>query len=615
MATDYNDDMDTYDEELEARVTDVEDFLRSTEGARTLSMLCRDFKNNKQWTEEEEAKLRARGQASVTVNRIHPKVEGLKGLLLQRRTDPKAYPRTPKDEKAAVQVTDGLRYVADNVNFDVVKLDAADNMFVEGYGGAIIEYDDERDEITVDRIPWDRYFYDPYSRRLDFADKRFDGIVMWMDTDVVAEMFDLDEDEAEGLLSVQYQDDTFEDQPIWVNSNRKRVLVAQEFYLKKGVWHECFFTRNRWLVEPRESPWLDEFNKPINPIETQAANIDREGNRFGEVAYWMDLQREINHRRSKFLFLLSARQTKSARGAIKDIPALKRELANPQGHVEVDGDAADFEVLKTNDMAQGQFALLEDAKRELDSVGFNAQMSGERQGDLSGKAINSLQIASINEISPVYEGISQWEKRVYRQIWYRMRQFWDKEKWIRVTDDATQIRWVGFNAPVTLQEMMEDQLKDETAPLQEKLATGAKYQEMMRRQDPRLQEVVMTKNKIPELDLDITLSVSADVINIQREQFELLSKLAQVRPEVPLDMIVEMSEIRDKDKLVKRLREAQQSAGQAAQQESEREDAEAKSKIELNTAKANQSNAQAVQTTIQTELIQENPPKDSGVVI
>ena len=32
-------------------------------------------------------------------------------------------------------------------------------------------------------MPFDRLFWDPHSRRLDFSDARYKGIVIWMDRD------------------------------------------------------------------------------------------------------------------------------------------------------------------------------------------------------------------------------------------------------------------------------------------------------------------------------------------------------------------------------------------------------------------------------------------------
>ena len=128
------------DDELQVLRKQVDDFLTDTEEARRMSERDRDYYDNFQWTAHEEAKLRSRNQAPIVVNRIKPKVEGLKGLLGIRNSDPKAYPRTQKHEETSHAVTDALRFVADNNEFnDNIKQNVAEDFFIEGYGGAIVD--------------------------------------------------------------------------------------------------------------------------------------------------------------------------------------------------------------------------------------------------------------------------------------------------------------------------------------------------------------------------------------------------------------------------------------------------------------------------------------------
>jgi hypothetical protein len=603
-------------------IEQVEDFLTNTEDARRLSERDRDFKDNKQWTDAEIAKLESRNQAAIVVNRIKPKVEGLKGLLNQRKTDPKAFPRTQKHEKAAEAVTDGLRFVADNVNFDQLKLSVFDTMVVEGYGAAIIEVAQIGPdvEVKITDIPWDRYYYDNYSRRLDFADKRFDGIIIWMYVDHIQETFNLTDEERQTLLNEDANLDndgseTFDDRPQWIDKKKDRVKVCQHFFIDKGEWKMCFFTKNRFLVEPAPSPYKDEFGTPTNPIEAQAANIDRENNRFGEVRYWIDLQTEINHRRSKFLHLNSTRQTAGKRGAIPDVPAFKREMAKPDGHVEYDGEKGDFEVLSTGDMAESQFLLYQDGKGELDAVGFNAQLSGERQGDLSGRAISNLQQAATNELSSLYSGFADWEKRVYRQVWMRMKQFWTKEKWIRITDDQQMLRWVGFNQEMTLQQQMEERIQDESVPLSERQELTQVLQQLMQFQDPRLQEITEVKNPLPELDVDIMIELSTDSVNTQQEQFELFAKMSQTGNLT--EEIIELSPLRRrmKDKLIGMIQARAKAASERQQAVDQIELGKTQAETADKAASAEKRKQDAILTSVQTNLLLESPPEDASVII
>lgn len=582
----------TEKEEIAQRETDIQrvkdhvsDFLNNTISARAASTKARNYKDGNQWTDEEAAVLKKRKQAPIVINRVKPKVEGLLGLVSMRTSDPKAYPRTQKHEDAANCATDALRYVSDNNDFQTIRLDVADNFFVEGYGGAIVKVKpthNDKVEIFIDHIPWDRIYFDPNSRKKDFSDARYMGIIMWMDAEEAQEKFpdaNIKTIIAAGETSGNGMGgDTFDDKVNWTDKKNGRIRIAQEFYIKNGKWYMCIATDGEFLLEPDLSPYDDEFGEPCNPIELVSAYIDRENNRYGEVQAFLDPQDEINHRRSKALHLLSQRQTASRKGAVKDIAGMKREMAKPDGHVEYTGEKGDFEILQTSDMARGQFELYQDAKNELDAVSYNAQLAGQRQGDLSGRAIDKLQSAGTIELNGLFTILNGWEKRIYRQIWARVKQFWNEEKWIRVTDDIDNLRWVGLNTEVTVQEWLEEQINDQSKPLHIRQAAAASFTQLMQLNDPTLQKVISVKNDVAELDVDIILDQSFDSVNIQQEQFELLAKFAQ-GGDIDVTELIELSQLRGKDDLIEKISKRREAAAQSAAQMEPKD--EAKMKLDL----------------------------------
>lgn len=593
----------------------VDTFLESTATARQLSERDRDYKDHKQWTQEEIAKLTGRNQAPIVVNRVKPKVDGLLGLLSIRRTDPKAYPRTQKHENSSEAITDALRFVTDNNDFQDCKMEVADCFFVEGYGGAIVDVRKKGKndiEVRIEEIPWDRIYFDPFSRKKDFSDCRFKGYMQWLGEDEVKEKFaDLDAaalEQAMNSASLGF-DATFEDRPRWVDKKGKRILVAMHYYKKNGVWWFCAFTEGLFLIEPAESPYLDEFGQPDCNIELVGAYIDRDNNRYGEVRGFIDQQDEINHRRSKALHLLSQRQTAARRGAVKDIPAMKRELAKANGHVEYEGEKGEFEILKTGDMAQGQFELYQDAKAELDAVSFNAQLSGDRQqGTLSGVAINKLQQAGTMELNGLFSTLNNWEKRIYRQIWARVKNFWTEEKWIRVTDDVDTLRWVGLNSQVTVQQWLEDTINDKSQHEVARKQASAAYMALMQTQDPMLEKVIDVKNPVPEIMVDIILDQSFDVVNIQQEQFEMLAKFATPGSGIDIIDLIQLSQLRGKEEVIARIKktreeqaQAQGGAVQMAAQHAQAKTAETASKAAVNEQTA-------IQKNIENQILVTRPP-------
>ena len=589
----------------------VEEFATLTVDARMLSERCRDYKDGKQWTAEQIALLKRRKQSPIVNNRIKTKHNGLLGLVSVRQGDPKAYPRNQEhDSKSAEAVTDGLRYVADKARLNPIFLECADNFFCEGYTGInVIAKANKRGEIdiTPDHIPWDRLFFDPYSRRHDFEDARYKGFGVWMDEDDIRTAFpDAQEDAFSDLQNKG--DTTFEDRPTWSFSQgrRKRFLVITHYILCKGQWHLAIYTGGGFLLEPDISPWLDADGEPECPLEIEHAYIDRENNRYGELASFLDLQDEINHRRSKALFLLSQRQTFGTRGAVKDVAKAKRELAKPDGHLEVGvGEfGKQFGILPTGDMAQGQFELLQEAKQEMDAQSYNAQMAGERStGDLSGVAIQRLQQSGITEMIMLFSNYSSFKLRVYDKIWNRIRQFWDEEKWIRVTDDEQKLRWVGFNVPITAKQFLEETMADESQPYEMRLGASAKLIMMEQEAPEMLEQVVMTKNRPVEMDMDVTLDEAYDTVNVSQEQLDAILKFGAQNAFDIVDLL-EISNITGKDKLIEKIEGRRQEAAGAPP------DAQSQyltAKAAESAAAVKVKEADAEQTMAETQLMIQTP--------
>lgn len=577
-----------------------EDFADQSEVARRLSEQDRDYADHKQWTAKQAATLRRRKQPKTVNNRIRKKINWLRGLERQSRTDPKAFPRTPQHDEDAQAVTDALRFVADNTRLDKERSAFYDNYLVEGTGGAEVKVDKDR-EIAIEHVQWDRLFWDYHSRKLDFSDARYMGIIVWMDFDEAVAMFPGKQNLLESSFNSS-TDDTYEDKPInWVDSRRKRVRIAQIYFKRRGQWHFSIYTKAGFIADPKLSPWLDENQEPESGLIMQSAYVDREGNRFGEVRFMIEQQDAINKRESKMLHLVSQRQTWGNKKAFPDGAAkAKRELAKPDGHVEINAGAVegqDWGVLQTGDMANGQFTLLQEAKSEIDQTSVNASLTGANEKALSGRAILAQQSGGQMEITPLQDGKREWEHRVYTSFWARIKQFWTDERWIRVTDDEKNTKFVGLNRPVTVGELVQEEMEKAG----EQIPPGFEN-------DPRLQIVAQTQNQVSEIDVDIILEDAPDTVTIQQEQFEQLTLMYQANPQaIPFDLLIEASQLRNKQKILDKMRggseEEQAQFAQEQQRKGQIQEAGVMGEIEKTAAETFKIETEAIENQAQTAQI------------
>lgn len=582
----------------------------ATTTARERSERCRDYFDGYQWTDTEVKALQSRGQAAIVDNVIAGKVNWLIGQEMNSRTDPKAFPRSPQHAQGAEAATDAIRFVCDKQDWSRKRSAVWENMLVEGFGGVEVIHKDtpKGPEVVVNHYPWDRLFYDPHSRRSDFSDANYLGAVIWKDRSELARQYPDARDAFWG--DKEADTDTYQDRPAyqtWADTTRDRVRVVMIYRLKDGVWHWAKFTKGAVLDEG-ESPYVDEDGQSVCPLMLQSAYVDRENRRYGEVIKMLDQQDEINKRRSKLLHMLTSRQTIGVKGAVGSVANLKRELAKPDGHVEISTEAFEdaarvgmrpFEVLQLSDQVMGQFQLLQESKKSLSDMGATEALQGQSDGE-SGRAVLAKQQGAMQALTPLTDKLRAFTRRVFEAIWMRIRQFWDAPKWVRVTDDERNVRFVGFNQPVTLLEQLQEQ--------PEEVVREFAYRNSLVPNDPRLQQVVGVNNAVEEMDVDIIVEEAPDTVTLEAETFGQLVEIDQARGGVlPIELLVEASPLRSdkKTKILERIEQdkaAQSEAGQMQQQmaaqHAEAELAKLHSEAMENEANAARNMAQARQSEI-----------------
>lgn len=584
-------EVETLNDEHTMLVDWVESSEEATDQARKDSERNRDYYDGKQWAPEDEKIVKARGQAPIVINRIKPKVDFLRGVERRLRTDPKAFPRTPVHEDDADSATDAIRFVCDNSDWDYVRSSVWDNLIIEGYGGADVVVDplpDGQFEIKVHYVPWDRLGYDPHSREPDFSDALYKFIVIWMDLDEARQRWP---DREEALTTTMAhggpKSDTYDDKPVfrvWSDPKRNRLRVVQMHHQREDGWYQSTLTQGGFLDDPEPSPYLDEFGRPESSLLMTSAFIDRDNNRYGWVQPLIWPQDEINKRRSKALHLINTRRiisdgTASLGNGNQNRQALRNEVARPDAYIEVAPNGR-FEVQENTELATGQLGLLQEAKIEIDVMGPNTALQGDVEGE-SGRAIQAKQQGGFVEMEPLTDSHRRWSRAIYRSIWNRVRQFWTEERWIRVTDDDRNLRWVALNRPVTLGDQIGALQPDEQAAVMQELRLGPN--------DPRLGLVQGVENQLSELDVDISLDDGPDIITLRDEQFNTLASLFRERilgPEFA-DLLIEASDLRGKDAILERMRGTQEQQQQAAEDaEIEREEQRTMKTLQLAGAAA-----------------------------
>ena len=549
--------------------------------------VSRKYYHGKQWTDAETKELKRRNQPVITSNRIKRKVDFLVGMEIRQRRDPKAFPRKPDDEDSAELATDAVRFVCDNNHWPEKASSAAHDGLVGGIGAVLVDVHTvgRQVEVRIKEVPGDEFFYDPRSVRPDFSDGRFMGVHKWLDIDDAENFLGIEVDREELKAASAGLDDLVtsreEDKdPLWWDMEKDRLRVIEMYYKQGADWKLTQFTGAE-IVRDIESPYKDENGGTANPYIPWSPYIDESGIHYGVVRDMRSPQDEINHRRSKLLHFMNSRQTIGEDGAVNDVNTMKLEMGKPDGHAKVNPNKR-FEFVDNTFQANGQAELLQEAKSEIENLGPNPGLIGRGVEKQSGRAILAQQNSGMTELSPVFERLRMWKLRVYRAVWARVRQFWDGPRWVRIADVDNEVKFLAVNQ-IVMDQGIDPMTGEET-------------------EIPRLQ------NPVAEIDVDILLEEGPDTMTIQEEELELLTNLAGRGAPIPPEFIIELSNLRNKDKILERLRGDPEK--QAAQQEQEQQLQQAATAIEfqgaqndaeLTAAKADNERAKAVKTGIEAQ--------------
>lgn len=555
--------------------------------------------------------LRRKRQPDFTINRVRPGIEGMVGVVERGKSDPRAWPRTPQDEAASEVATDTLRYVSDVNRWQQNKLKVFRNMLVEGTAAVLVEVDAQL-EVKIQRIRYEEFFFDPYSREPDFSDASYMGVAKWQYVDEIVAAYPELETQLRMLCSqgdYGSADATWDDRPegigstTWTDPKRKRMLRVEMYKREGGEWLKCAFVGSLKLEEG-PSPYQDNDGKACNPIEAASAYVDDENQRYGQVADMVGPQDEINVYRRRAAHHATFRQVQEtdAVAAYADPEEVRREAAKPDGVIP-----SGYGIVP-NDKFQLDLALLQEAKGEIERIGPAPEVLGRQSASASGRAQLIRQQAGMTELAHLFAGLDDLELRVYRQVWARVRQFWKAPKFIRVTDDEDAVRFVQINEPVQ-------------GPPQPVIdpATGFPKIDPVTRQIAMAPQVVGVRNEVAKMGVDIIVDSTPDTANVQQEQYAALVDLAKVGAlgPNPGPLLLRASSLPKKRELLDQLEKMQEQQGPPPmtpeQQEAMRlELAERAAGIDKTRAQADESRAKAFKTT--REAVEPPQPQRSQII-
>ena len=529
---------------------------------RTNSKEARSFYDGDQHSAADRAELDERGQPIVTVNKIFAKINNLKGAqrLVRRRVGAK--PRTVQDVKAASSITDLFRYIDYRADYGQEESLAFDDGIVEGIGWleAYVKEDELGQlEIDIDNEEPQRIRIDPLSRRYDLSDARFVCRDKWIDLDEAIELFpekrmilesyvETADSTSPNVVRHGPLDDYDMIEPTgsisYVDPLRRRVRLVEMWYREfqdvmwSGFKHipelapsafsekeqmaQLGISKTRQRVvrtgifcgDIELSDILTPYNNKLNinrfPFFPFFCFRKKNGEPYGYVGQSIDVQREINKRRSKALHILNTVQIIADANAVEDIEDLREEAARPDG-ILLKKAGTELTIERNINLAQSQFNIMNQSSSDLqDIIGVFDEALGKSTNARSGEAIAQRKQSSNQNNLIVLDNLRRTRLLLWRFVLGLVKQFYTEEQIILVTDETT-----GESKPVELNGV-----------------------------DSNLASALV----------DVVIDELEPNPSAQEEQFMYLVEAAKSGLPIPPDVIIEASSLRNKDKILERMR-------------------------------------------------------------
>ena len=566
-----------------------------------------EFVAGVQWKRQDKHKLEDHGRPAITINKIKPLLNVLSGYQRLNRYDISFLPRT-NDDMELCKVREGVtKYIFDNCDYEYRESQVFYDGAICGLGWFWVHYEFDEElgdgEIKIARESPFNIYVDPEACETDFSDANFIIRARWVDKADLIKIFP--EKEAD-ILMQEHEYDT--DEPndtetellyyrkdmkklrlveCWYKTKREKTIyimpdgqklddeamaniseadllqmymagqIPQEQKITVDVVRVCSFFDNI-LLEDIESPYLHgEF--PFIPFPV--FNFGEGDIPAGIVRDLKDPQREINKRRSQSLHILNTssynnwlRETSAQTEEQKD--SMDSEASRPGGIIEVNDGALSQGKIQRLEAPQPPIALFQagqEAAQDLPAIsGINEALMGvDMPAATSGRAIELKQKQAITHIAPMFDNLRRCKKKLASLLWGKhghkglVQQYYTEEKVFRIQGTGGKPDFITVNQQVT-------------------------------QMGPMGQAVTTTLNDITQGDFDIIIAETQASASQRQAQFYSLIdavKTLSVPADMIFDLIIDLSDIPNKEDIKQRWQERQQAQQQAQQAQAAAEQA------------------------------------------
>lgn len=465
-----------------------------------------DFFDHLQYTDEELAAYRRRGQEPVVYNITQTTVNWVLGTQRRSPTDYKILARREDGSKAAEAKTDVLKHVSDT-NRSEYEVSRAFSMGVRVGLGWLESGQGRPHEGTkvYDRAEnWRHMLWDSTAQRYDLNDARYQFRAKWLDSDVAEAMWSnrrgMIRESVNGTVLGRFGTDDLGDEAMdsqeaaymdissghgrahWDHYTRERVRVIEAWF-RRPVSKAPFIRGGQFhgeLFDPYSAGHIRDLNTGLCTITSQPAEVmfvclmtergllylnkspfrhnrypftpiwgyrrERDGMPYGLIRGIRSIQRSFNKQKSKALHHLSATRTFVEKGSVDDLDELADEVGRPDAQIVFNEGRVPPRVEPGITLAQAHLEMASQDASLLQAVGgVTDENMGRKSNATSGIAIERRQNQGALSTSVFFDNLRHSRLIHGEKLLVLVESFYDEQDVIRITDARGRPKWVNLD--------------------------------------------------------------------------------------------------------------------------------------------------------------------------
>lgn len=464
-----------------------------------------DYFDGIQFTHDEEAEIKERGQTPTVLNVIAPAINWMLGNERRNRSQGKVLPRRKEARQDAELKTAYIKYLDDAHYAEMVKSDAFRDAVITGLGWLETGYGEsaEQEPIFQRHVAWRQMVHDSFATRRDFKDARYIFRVKWTDLGVAKQTYPdradmihrasirdingvggIAQDIGDEVMD-SWEDDTDMDNtlrsPSVIEAMRPRVRLIEAWtrqplmtdVMVGGVFNGEIFDPNSrghvmnvitakatvkkrlkqrmfvhimtstGFVSSQPSPYRHN-DFPFTPII--ANRRGRDGMPYGVAESMMHLQDNINKRHIKAEYLLNANQIMAEEGFTTDQDEFVEEANHPQG-VMIYKHGKKPDINSGKEMGAAHVEMMSMAIDMVQALsGITDESMGRTTNATSGKAIKARQQQGAMVTAHYYDNLRHGLQVHGEKLVCVAEQFADDEQQFRITTSRGKMEHKTINA-------------------------------------------------------------------------------------------------------------------------------------------------------------------------